>query len=53
MTEAYTILNHYIRDTKQMQYLNYSEEVIYHNNMEGLEAMGTNTRPVGGAKKYT
>ena len=26
---------------------------IYHNNLEGVEAMGINTRPVGGAKKYT
>ena len=24
MTEAYNTLNHYIRDTKQMQYFNYS-----------------------------
>ena len=27
MTEAYNILNHYIRYTKQMQYFNYSEYV--------------------------
>ena len=27
MTEAYNIMNHYMRDTKYMQYFDYSEEV--------------------------
>ena len=26
---------------------------IYSNNLEGVEAMGINTRPVGGAKNHT